>query len=79
MHFANADLLVDARTVFAGRLLCSPWAANGLKLLCCCDDPVRAERPSVPLGCDYGKSRIGAGKIGINGTGVNAATSKKRQ
>ena len=41
MDFADADLLVDARTVFAGRLWRSHRAANGSGLLCCCNDSDR--------------------------------------
>jgi hypothetical protein len=39
MDFADANLLVDARPILAGRLLGSHRATNGGALLCCCDDP----------------------------------------
>ena len=45
MDFADANLLVDARPILAGRLLGSHRATNGEKLLCCCDDPAYALRP----------------------------------
>src|SRR2546423_751465 len=40
MDFADANLLVDARPILAGRLLGSHRATNGDYLLCCCDGPV---------------------------------------